>query len=55
MKPRLKPLALIIMDGFGISSETKGNAVTSARKPKLDKLMQKYPNTIIASDRKSVV
>jgi 2,3-bisphosphoglycerate-independent phosphoglycerate mutase len=49
IKPRLKPLALIIMDGFGISSETKGNAVTSARKPKLDKLMQKYPNTIIAS------
>jgi 2,3-bisphosphoglycerate-independent phosphoglycerate mutase len=49
MKPRLKPLALIIMDGFGISSETKGNAVTSARKPNLDRLMLKYPNAIIAS------
>jgi 2,3-bisphosphoglycerate-independent phosphoglycerate mutase len=35
------------MDGFGITSETKGNAVANARKPNLDKLMQKYPNTII--------
>jgi len=47
--PHPKPVALIIMDGFGISSETKGNAVANALKPNLDRLMQKYPNTIIAA------
>jgi 2,3-bisphosphoglycerate-independent phosphoglycerate mutase len=54
LNPHLKPLALIIMDGFGISSETKGNAVASARKPNLDRLMQKYPNTIIIASGLSV-
>ena len=49
MIQRFKPIALIIMDGFGISAQTKGNAVASARKPNLDKLMQKYPSTIIAA------
>jgi 2,3-bisphosphoglycerate-independent phosphoglycerate mutase len=47
--PYPKPVALIIMDGFGISSETKGNAVANAHKPNLDRLMQKYPNTIITA------
>lgn len=49
MNPGLKPLALIIMDGYGISAETKGNAVASARKPNIDKLMQKYSNTTIGA------
>lgn len=49
MNPSPKPLALLIMDGYGISAETKGNAVASARKPNIDKLMRKYPNTIIAA------
>ena len=44
-----KPIALIIMDGFGISAQTVGNAVASARKPNLDRLMQKYPYTTIAA------
>lgn len=49
MNPGRKPLALIIMDGYGISAETKGNAVASARKPNIDKLMQKYSNTTIGA------
>lgn len=49
MNPSLMPLALIIMDGYGISAETKGNAVVSARKPNIDTLMQKYSNTTIAA------
>jgi 2,3-bisphosphoglycerate-independent phosphoglycerate mutase len=44
-----KPIALIIMDGFGISAQTVGNAVANARKPNLDRLMQKYPYTTIAA------
>ena len=31
-----KPIALIIMDGFGLSDEVKGNAVRGANTPVLD-------------------
>ena len=37
--------ALIIMDGFGLNSEEKGNAVKAAGTPNLDKLWEKYPHT----------
>ena len=33
-----KPLILIIMDGFGINSDKKGNAVAAASTPNLDRL-----------------
>jgi 2,3-bisphosphoglycerate-independent phosphoglycerate mutase len=49
MNSSLKPLALIIMDGYGISTEKKGNAVAGARKPNIDTLMRKYPNKTIAA------
>lgn len=38
-----KPVILIIMDGFGISDNDKGNAVTMANTPNLDILMKEYP------------
>ena len=31
-----KPLALIIMDGFGINKDSYGNAIAAAKKPNLD-------------------
>jgi len=45
-----RPTVLIIMDGLGLAKATEGNAVTRAKKPNLDHLMQKYPtNTLEAS------
>ena len=44
-----KLTALIIMDGFGLTSETKGNAVLSAGTPNIDKLMAQYPNVKIGA------
>ncbi|MBU1019676.1 MAG: 2,3-bisphosphoglycerate-independent phosphoglycerate mutase [Firmicutes bacterium] len=38
-----KPVILIVMDGFGISDQIKGNAVYMAKKPNLDILMKEYP------------
>lgn len=38
-----KPLVLVVMDGIGLSSNTKGNAVTNAYTPHLDKLMNTCP------------
>jgi 2,3-bisphosphoglycerate-independent phosphoglycerate mutase len=34
---------LMILDGFGIRKETKGNAIAAAKKPVLDELFAKYP------------
>jgi len=42
-----KPVALIIMDGFGISKNEKGNAIKAANKPNLDRLMAEYPTSTI--------
>src|ERR1700722_14213494 len=45
--PRPKPLILIILDGWGYRAETKANAIALARKPKYDRLLREYPNTLI--------
>ncbi len=44
-----KMTALIIMDGFGINKETKGNAITTAGVPYLDELMGAYPYTLLGA------
>ncbi|TYQ16377.1 UNVERIFIED_CONTAM: phosphoglycerate mutase [Acetivibrio alkalicellulosi] len=45
MKDRL--VALIILDGYGLNPKEEGNAIASANKPNLDKLMKDYPSTVI--------
>ena len=42
-----KPVALIIMDGFGYSKEKDGNAVFSAKTPELDRISSEYPGTLM--------
>lgn len=44
-----KPVALIILDGFGIRENEFGNAVKSARLPNYNKLINSYPNTQITA------
>ncbi|MGM9935777.1 MAG: 2,3-bisphosphoglycerate-independent phosphoglycerate mutase [Candidatus Ornithomonoglobus sp.] len=39
------PIALIIMDGYGINSNTEGNAIAAANKPNLDSYLKNYPHT----------
>ena len=39
------PTALIILDGFGLLEETKGNAVAQAKKPNFDRYWNLYPHT----------
>ncbi len=38
------PLALIIMDGYGLAEPGSGNAITSAETPELDALFERYPH-----------
>ncbi len=38
-----KPVVLMILDGYGLSDEVKGNAVKAANTPFLNSLMKEYP------------
>ena len=38
-----KPTVLLILDGYGLNDEVKGNAVAQAKTPVMDKLMKEYP------------
>jgi 2,3-bisphosphoglycerate-independent phosphoglycerate mutase len=42
-----KPLVLTILDGWGFSSATEGNAIAAARKPTYDLLLRQFPNTLV--------
>lgn len=41
------PLVLIVRDGWGVSDVTKGNAIASARTPRLDALLAEYPHALL--------
>lgn len=42
-----RPVALIIMDGFGLRNEDVGNAITMANTPNVDLLMKEYPSNYL--------
>ncbi len=44
-----KPVALIIMDGFGLRNTAEGNAVAQANKPNYDRYLKQYPNTTLTA------
>lgn len=48
------PLALIILDGWGIDKPNKGNAITLAKTPNYSSYLAKYPNTTLAAHGKRV-
>jgi 2,3-bisphosphoglycerate-independent phosphoglycerate mutase len=48
------PLVIVVMDGYGIAPPTEGNAIALARKPNLDALLAKYPNTLLKAHGKAV-
>ncbi len=47
MTQRIKPLVLLILDGFGYSPETENNAIALAKTPCWDKLQKTYPMTYL--------
>ncbi|ADU31758.1 2,3-bisphosphoglycerate-independent phosphoglycerate mutase [Evansella cellulosilytica] len=44
-----KPNALIILDGFALREETKGNAVAQANKPNYDRYWNSYPHATLTA------
>ena len=54
MADKLKPVVLTILDGWGYSPATEGNAIAAARKPTYDHLLRTYPNSLIYTSGTSV-
>ncbi len=48
------PVVIVVMDGYGISANQEGNAIAQAKKPVLDELFAKYPNTLLKAHGKAV-
>jgi 2,3-bisphosphoglycerate-independent phosphoglycerate mutase len=44
-----KPVALIILDGFGLRDDVTGNAVAQAKKPNYDRYWETYPHTTLTA------
>ncbi len=51
---RPKPVALIILDGFGLRGDTQGNAVAQANKPNYDRYWKQYPHTTLTAHGEAV-
>ncbi|MDQ1911390.1 2,3-bisphosphoglycerate-independent phosphoglycerate mutase [Paenibacillus sp. GD4] len=46
---RPKPVALIILDGFGLRGDVQGNAVAQAKKPNYDRYWAEFPHTTLTA------
>lgn len=49
-----KPIVLIILDGWGIAPSSKGNAITQAQTPNLNRLWHAYPHTQLEASGEAV-
>lgn len=49
-----KTFLLVILDGFGYREETQANAIANAHTPTLDRLLARYPHTLINTSGLSV-
>lgn len=54
IKNKKQPLALIILDGWGIAKASKGNAISCSRPLFFDELVSKYPTQLIAASEEKV-
>ncbi len=51
---RLKPVVLIVLDGWGVNLPYAGNAIAQANTPFFDKLITEYPTTTLGASGESV-
>ncbi|MEJ2289870.1 MAG: 2,3-bisphosphoglycerate-independent phosphoglycerate mutase, partial [Deinococcales bacterium] len=50
----VRPVALFILDGFGLAPAGPGNAVTLARTPTFDRIWRDYPHTELTASGRAV-
>lgn len=49
-----RPVALIVLDGWGVNTNPKFNAIAAAKHPNFDRIMAKYPNTQLTASGEAV-
>ncbi len=49
-----RPVALIVLDGWGLNPDSRANAVAMARHPNFDRLMARYPHTTLTASGEAV-
>lgn len=49
-----RPVALIVLDGWGLNPDPRANAVAMARHPNYDRLMARYPHTTLSASGEAV-
>jgi 2,3-bisphosphoglycerate-independent phosphoglycerate mutase len=49
-----KPVALVILDGWGIAKDSKGNAISCASPLFFEELVSKYPTKLLAASEEKV-
>jgi len=54
MPPAVRPVLLIILDGFGYREPDPYNAISTAHKPNWDRLWQHHPHTLIHASESAV-
>ena len=50
----MKKIILVVLDGWGISSEASGNAIARASTPNIDKFISFYPSTVLQASGMAV-
>ena len=50
----MKPVLLMILDGWGYSQEKEGNAIAHAHKANFDRLFKEYPHTFLTASGEEV-
>lgn len=47
--PKVRPVALVILDGWGLAQAGPGNAISAARTPYYDEICRRYPRAALAA------
>ncbi|MDO8435709.1 MAG: 2,3-bisphosphoglycerate-independent phosphoglycerate mutase [bacterium] len=51
---QIKPVVLLILDGWGIAAASRGNAITQAKTPNIDRLTREFFSTTLAASGEAV-
>jgi 2,3-bisphosphoglycerate-independent phosphoglycerate mutase len=48
------PVTLLVLDGWGVSSEKRGNAILLAKTPNYNDMLSRFPNSLLAASAEAV-
>ena len=48
------PVTLLVLDGWGVSDEKRGNAILLARTPNYNDMLRRFPNSVLAASAEAV-